>query len=60
MNTANIRRRGILVLGLVALGATSLPATAAAPATLLNASYDPTRELYIDYNAAFTKYWKAK
>jgi sulfate/thiosulfate transport system substrate-binding protein len=28
--------------------------------TLLNVSYDPTRELYVDYNAAFAKYWKAK
>lgn len=27
---------------------------------LLNVSYDPTRELYLDYNAAFAKYWKAK
>jgi sulfate transport system substrate-binding protein len=27
---------------------------------LLNVSYDPTRELYQDYNAAFAKYWKAK
>jgi sulfate transport system substrate-binding protein len=27
---------------------------------LLNVSYDPTRELYVDYNAAFTRYWKAK
>jgi sulfate/thiosulfate-binding protein len=27
---------------------------------LLNVSYDPTRELYVDYNAAFAKYWKAK
>ena len=27
---------------------------------LLNVSYDPTRELYTEYNAAFTKYWKAK
>jgi sulfate transport system substrate-binding protein len=23
-------------------------------------SYDPTRELYVDYNRAFAKYWKAK
>ncbi|MGA8786854.1 MAG: sulfate ABC transporter substrate-binding protein [Polaromonas sp.] len=30
------------------------------PVTLLNVSYDPTRELYVDYNAAFAKYWKAK
>ena len=28
--------------------------------TLLNVSYDPTRELYEDYNEAFAKYWKAK
>jgi sulfate transport system substrate-binding protein len=27
---------------------------------LLNVSYDPTRELYQDFNAAFSKYWKAK
>jgi len=31
-----------------------------APVTLLNVSYDPTRELYVDYNAAFAKHWKAK
>jgi len=30
------------------------------PVTLLNVSYDPTRELYVEYNAAFAKYWKAK
>jgi sulfate transport system substrate-binding protein len=28
--------------------------------TLLNASYDPTRELYGELNAAFSKYWQAK
>jgi sulfate/thiosulfate-binding protein len=27
---------------------------------LLNVSYDPTREFYTEYNAAFAKYWKAK
>src|SRR5450432_3638801 len=27
---------------------------------LLNVSYDPTRELYQDFNQAFAKYWKAK
>ena len=27
---------------------------------LLNVSYDPTRELYVDYNKAFGAYWKAK
>ena len=28
--------------------------------SLLNVSYDPTRELYVQYNAAFSAYWKAK
>jgi sulfate/thiosulfate transport system substrate-binding protein len=28
--------------------------------TLRNVSYDPTRELYVDFNAAFARYWKAK
>lgn len=30
------------------------------PVTILNVSYDPTRELYDDYNLAFARYWKAK
>ena len=43
------------------LFALAFAATAAhADVTLLNVSYDPTRELYQDYNAAFAKYWKAK
>jgi sulfate/thiosulfate transport system substrate-binding protein len=33
---------------------------AADPVTLLNVSYDPTRELYRDINRAFIKAWKAK
>jgi sulfate transport system substrate-binding protein len=28
--------------------------------TLLNASYDPTRELYAEFNAAFVNYWQGK
>jgi sulfate/thiosulfate transport system substrate-binding protein len=28
--------------------------------TMLNVSYDPTRELYQEYDAAFAKYWKTK
>ena len=32
----------------------------AAEVTLLNVSYDPTRELYLDYNKEFAKYWKGK
>ncbi len=38
--------------------AAALPAGAAANANLLNVSYDPTRELYTDYNNAFAKHWQ--
>ena len=38
----------------------SLVVPAHAGSTLLNVSYDPTRELYKDYNAAFAKHWKAE
>ncbi|HTP65278.1 MAG TPA: sulfate ABC transporter substrate-binding protein [Geobacteraceae bacterium] len=34
--------------------------SALADVNLLNVSYDPTRELYQDFNASFAKYWKAK
>lgn len=37
-----------------------LSAPSFAQVSLLNASYDPTRELYTEYNAAFSKYWQAK
>lgn len=41
------------------LAAALLPLAAQAAALeLLNVSYDPTRELYRDYNAAFAKHWK--
>ena len=52
---------GAGVAGAMALSA--LPTFAqggAGPVTLLNVSYDTTRELYVDYNQAFAKYWKAK
>ena len=46
---------------LLILLASSLAAVAGAKEVqLLNVSYDPTRELYQEYNAAFVKYWKAK
>src|SRR3569623_1551721 len=46
---------------LAGLAALALAGNAAhAATTLLNVSYDPTRELYQDYNAAFAKYWKPK
>ena len=57
-----------LLLPLVALGVLANAAAcgsspsnnAAEPITLLNASYDPTRELYREFNTAFANYWKAK
>ena len=46
--------RGLLA-AILSLG---IAGQALADVTLLNVSYDPTRELYQDYNAAFAKYWK--
>jgi sulfate transport system substrate-binding protein len=44
-----------------ALAALALVGSAAAKSIeLLNVSYDPTRELYVEYNAAFAAHWKAK
>ena len=47
-----------LVAMVLLAGAAS--ATSAADITLLNVSYDPTRELYQDVNAAFARQWRAK
>ena len=47
--------RAVAALAIVAAAATPLAAQ-----RLLNASYDPTRELYADFNAAFVKYWQGK
>jgi len=53
-----MNKKAFLVLGIILL---LIPGIATAgTVTLLNVSYDPTRELYQDYNAAFAKYWKAK
>lgn len=46
------------LLGLSGLWTT--PACAQKSVTILNVSYDPTRELYQDYNEAFSKYWLAE
>jgi sulfate transport system substrate-binding protein len=50
--------RHTLALGAAFLLGASLPVHA--QTTLLNVSYDPTRELYQEFNAAFVKHWKAK
>ena len=49
-----------LLTGLTLGALPALPALAQQQVTLLNVSYDPTRELYVQYNQAFAKYWKAK
>ncbi len=59
----NVRRDFIKFPFAAALAAglsmTALPSLAQ-PVQFLNVSYDPTRELYVEYNQAFGKYWKAK
>ena len=48
-----------LLLGF-ALGACLIGAAQAREVQLLNVSYDPTRELYEDYNKLFAAYWQKK
>ena len=45
---------------IAAIGFAVSASTARADVTLLNVSYDPTRELYQDYNRTFAMYWQAK
>lgn len=52
-NLFNVLAAALLVFS--AVGQSS-----AAEVSLLNVSYDPTRELYKEYNEAFAKFWKAK
>jgi sulfate transport system substrate-binding protein len=64
--TQTLSRRGLMMssaalLALAACSKTPEPAAAGgAPITLLNVSYDPTRELYRAYDAWFAADWKAK
>lgn len=57
---SGLSRRGLIAAG---LASASLPAGASAQGakgpSLLNVSYDPTRELYKDINAAFSRWWVA-
>ncbi|HEY8123514.1 MAG TPA: sulfate ABC transporter substrate-binding protein [Myxococcota bacterium] len=45
---------------MISLSLLLAPLVSAAQTALLNVSYDPTRELYEDYNALFAKHWKEK
>ena len=53
------RRLALQTLCAIALTGAINASQAQAPLTLLNVSYDPTRELYLEFNAAFAKHWKA-
>jgi sulfate/thiosulfate transport system substrate-binding protein len=56
----DMKPQRILTPLLATLLSSSLLAFASAQVSLLNASYDPTREFYSEFNAAFAKQWKAK
>ena len=56
MTSLRFFRRTVVALGLAAVAGAVL----AKDFTLLNVSYDPTRELYVDVNKAFAAQWKAK
>jgi sulfate/thiosulfate-binding protein len=59
-----IRYTALLTLAAATLLATACKKSSSgdgsAPTTLLNVSYDPTRELYAQFNAEFAKHWKEK
>jgi sulfate/thiosulfate-binding protein len=48
------------IIVVTALSILAVSHVSAADINLLNVSYDPTRELYKEYNTAFAEYWKAK
>jgi sulfate/thiosulfate transport system substrate-binding protein len=50
----------IALLALATGGGAAMAQGAPKPVTLLNVSYDPTRELYEDFNQQFAAYWKGK
>jgi len=57
---SSLRRWVLVAMFSLSLGTVTPARAYQGETTLLNVSYDPTRELYQDYNAAFAKYWKAK
>ena len=58
MTASRFAASRFLRAGLLALAVTL--SASAKDITLLNASYDPTRELYLDYNRAFARHWLAQ
>jgi sulfate transport system substrate-binding protein len=53
-------RNFIKLLSALALTGLSVMVSSQTPENLLNVSYDPTREFYVEFNAAFVKHWKAQ
>lgn len=51
-----LRKKSLLFIGSLLLASTSY----AKEISLLNVSYDPTRELYREFNTAFSKHWKSQ
>lgn len=60
MNFAKLIKTTVVSASLVLLSASSSVFAQNTSVTLLNVSYDPTRELYVDFDSAFSKYWKNK
>jgi len=60
MTHPNWQRRLLIALGSAVFIGGAGSVAQAAEVTLLNVSYDPTRELYVDFNKAFAEYWKKK
>src|SRR5688500_20156589 len=56
----NWKRRLLIAMSSAVFIGGSASVAYAAEVTLLNVSYDPTRELYTDINKAFAEYWKKK
>ena len=54
------KRQFLKFAALLALTWSGLTAQAQTPVSLLNVSYDPTRELYTEFNQAFARHWKAR
>jgi sulfate transport system substrate-binding protein len=58
--TARFNTKRFTRVGLLALALSATLSVSAKDITLLNASYDPTREFYLGYNKAFARHWRAK
>jgi len=56
----SVARSAARLLAVASIGLALAAPAQARDFSLLNVSYDPTRELYVDFNKAFAAHWKAK